>query len=200
MDIIRRFLDELKMSVSKSKYYYKNTIKEEENKGFTTVCFFEKAVMRLKRLKNSVRIEWKTEFSKDLELENNLTLSKPDRNWSVAEYSDDIIKKSWITLRKSMKSVIWMCLNSLAVVRNILNAVISAGVFSRTKGLQENAYIRGIWRKAGFSTGKTGIYLSRVLFFDMGTSPRRTWVHSAICCRTLSWKLKSIEITSLSGL
>ncbi|MGB4027578.1 MAG: topoisomerase DNA-binding C4 zinc finger domain-containing protein [Acetomicrobium sp.] len=48
----------------------------------------------------------------------------------------------------------------MAVVRNILNAVICAGVFSRTKGWQENAYIGGIWRKAGFSTVETGIYLS----------------------------------------
>ncbi|MFY9273206.1 MAG: hypothetical protein WBK47_04445 [Acetomicrobium sp.] len=62
---IKRFLDELKKNVSKSKYYYENTIKEVENKGFTTVWFFETAVMRVRRLKNSVKIEWKSEFSKD---------------------------------------------------------------------------------------------------------------------------------------
>lgn len=93
MDIIRQFLDELKKNVSKSKYYYENTIKEVENKGFTTVWFFETAVIKVRRLKNSVKIELKSEFSKDLELENDLTHSKPDRNWSVAEYSDDVIKK-----------------------------------------------------------------------------------------------------------
>jgi hypothetical protein len=93
MDNIRRFLDELKMSVSKSKHYYENTIKEEENKGFTTVWFFEKAVIRARRLKKSVRIELKTEFSRDLELMNFLTPVKSDKSWSKAEYSEDIITK-----------------------------------------------------------------------------------------------------------
>jgi uncharacterized metal-binding protein len=57
MDNIRRFLDELKKSISKSYYYDENRIEEKKNKGFITVWFFKKAVIRVRRLKKSVRIE-----------------------------------------------------------------------------------------------------------------------------------------------
>jgi hypothetical protein len=54
MDNIRRFLDELKKSISKSYYYDENRIEEKKNKGFITVWFFKKAVIRVRRLKKSV--------------------------------------------------------------------------------------------------------------------------------------------------
>lgn len=92
MDNIRRFLDEFKKSISKSNYYDKNTIEEEKNKGFITVWFFKKAVMRVRRLKKSVRIDLKTEFSKDLDLENYL-IPMNEKNWSSTEYCDVVIEK-----------------------------------------------------------------------------------------------------------
>jgi len=92
MKNIRWFLDELKKSVGKSKCYYENTIKEVENKGFMTVWFFEKAVMRVRKSKESVKIELKTRFTKDLDIGNQLKL-KTDKDWIVTYYNDDVIEK-----------------------------------------------------------------------------------------------------------
>lgn len=90
---VKQFISEIKNRIKASDYHDDEQFKFEKCKNYKTIWMCKAAVIRIRELKSSIKLDVAKRFLVFFKLENEAVIKKSDINWAIVPFNEEIIKR-----------------------------------------------------------------------------------------------------------